>query len=378
VGTLALLSSCREPTQFRLVVTSTACSRLTSLHVGVDGLDGGASQSYRDGGPSCQGDAGTELGDIVLLPGPKSGSGPVTVRVQGTLLGGSCTRGSRLRCIEATRSVRFNGNRTLPIALEAECADVECTPEPITGRERTCVVVQTLSGIRVPRCVATDLCADGSCTVGEDAGTPVDAGATCPSPITQPVGPQSVVWDFDAEPLVPTVGTFPAVTPPPACRVTSGVTDSGLPGCGAFLRCGPLSKGFALAQSDLPATRGFSVGFYLRANTTDVDLLRFEDPAPTGLVGTLRIESRGLFEWSVVDKGNAANNTSFISAAVAPMRSWDRVEVHVDPDGGAFQIWTDAGGADLVPGAMAPLGARVLQLVAANADLDRLEIHSLP
>jgi hypothetical protein len=283
-------------------------------------------------------------------------------------------QGGAPRTIEARRSLRFSGSRTLPISLDPECANVDCNPDP-TAPPRTCVV-RSEGGVRRPACVAVDLCVDGDCTA-VDGGTPVqDAGATsCPSPLMETQGPATAVWDFESAPVRTSVGMFPDGQLPTGCTITDGIVERGVPLCGRFLRCVQANAGIVLSQAPVPTFPGFALGFYLRPAAKDVDLLRFQSADATGIDGALRIDATGFLSWLEVDK---AGGTSFEhTSTVALGNEWQRVEVHVDAQLGAVQIWTDTA-ADTLPGVPLPSDVARLIIVSGGADLDRLEARPLP
>ena len=159
--TLYLVSSCRDPTEITLEITSNACGSLkqTGIAVGPAGnVDPSTFSATQDG---CQRPG--YVGSIVVLPSGSSDDA-VGIEIVGGLgkPPGSCTHGDP-QCIVARRSLRYLPHTplTLPITLELSCAGVACD-DPST----TC-----LSGACVPSTINPDACLAGSCTI--DAG--VDA-----------------------------------------------------------------------------------------------------------------------------------------------------------------------------------------------------------
>ena len=167
VAALCLASSCRDPTEITLLITSNTCGTLTKTGIAVGTVGSLGGFSAVQAGCARSGYVGT----IVVL---SSGSLDDAVGIE--VVGGlgkdpsSCVRGDP-QCIVARRSLRYLPHTplTLPIALEVSCAGVACD-DPST----TCV-----SGACVPSTVDPNACINGGCTL--DGGV-VDAAPSDASP----------------------------------------------------------------------------------------------------------------------------------------------------------------------------------------------------
>lgn len=157
-STLYMLSSCRDPTEITLEVSSNTCGSLTRTGIAVGpvgNVDVSTFSAMQDG---CQRPG--YVGSIVVLPS-SSNDDAVGIEVVGGLGKDptTCTHADP-QCIVARRSLRYLPHTplTLPITLELSCAGVPCD-DPST----TC-----LSGACVPSTINPDACLAGNCTI--DAG----------------------------------------------------------------------------------------------------------------------------------------------------------------------------------------------------------------
>jgi hypothetical protein len=127
-GLVVFASSCLEPTQVKLVITTDICD-LTNVSIYLDDPTQPLATIPRKLG--CPHD----LGSLVFIP---SGNGTrFTVHVDGSRRGdGLCTTD----CVKASRSVSYvsHASLTLPVELESACVNISC-PVGKTCRRGKCV-----------------------------------------------------------------------------------------------------------------------------------------------------------------------------------------------------------------------------------------------
>jgi hypothetical protein len=171
-------SSCRDPTEIIVDVTSTSCSTLTetAITVGPSGVTSANGFTATQAG--CQ--TATDVGSLVVVP---SGSLDDAVGIE--VIGGlgkdpsKCSHADP-QCIVARRSLRYVPHTPLelPIALDATCAGVACDDPTTTCFRGSCVP-------------ATVVCADGTCSLGGplDGGTDAAFDAADAAEAAAPAAP---------------------------------------------------------------------------------------------------------------------------------------------------------------------------------------------
>lgn len=181
---VALVGSCAEPTQIRLVLRSDALGRPgPELQVFVaeagEVLDVPVVETS---GPWA---SASEIGDLVVVP---RADRRASVRVRAVLAvakrAGECSVAAPEGCIFARREFSFVEGRSVevPVALHAACVGVPCDEESTCNALGRCVSAR----------VDADACAGGACDVegegevpppgSEPPNVPADGGGPPPSP----------------------------------------------------------------------------------------------------------------------------------------------------------------------------------------------------
>jgi uncharacterized membrane protein YgcG len=182
-ATVAVVASCRAPTQARLLVTTPArCSETNGVAITAKAAPLVVEQAVDSGFVSAtataceQRGALGDYGDLVLAPGADTGA-VVVVAGYGATRAETCKPANKYKgCIVARRAFSYleHATITIPVSLEPDCVDVPC---------------DALSTCRKGRCVDSRVdCTESGCT-----------GASLPPPPgSADAGPESADSGSDA------------------------------------------------------------------------------------------------------------------------------------------------------------------------------------
>ncbi len=142
LGAIAIVASCRDPTEIRLVLTTdlASCPPIAaSKEPGTTTITIGPDFASLEGAPgataaTCAPSSPREIGDLVVVPSGDRGA-EIAIEIVAGLGREACavrTPGASLAgCVVARRRLRFVAHTPLllPIELRQDCAGVRCEPE---------------------------------------------------------------------------------------------------------------------------------------------------------------------------------------------------------------------------------------------------------
>lgn len=281
-------------------------------------------------------------------------------------------RGRRARCIEATRSLKFTGSREMTIALEPECADVDCNANrPAGAVERTCVV-KAVGNVRIPVCVQTD-CDGGMCEESEAGAADTGAPPVCEPTIRHGTGSLLGAWSFD-DPMTirPSVGNFPAPAVPDTCMV---VHAGGMPDCASHLECDNSTLATVLANG-VPDAGPFAIGFYFKTQSAG-DIVIAQLGAPGAWIGQAIVTVDGTLAWRTFHDFSLKPPTVVPTKLKVADGAWHRVELHVRP-GKGIVAWVDGTMEEVVNADLVDTMSTQFGIIADASAIDQVELMALP
>lgn len=233
-ATVAVVASCRAPTQARLLVTTPArCSETNGVAITAKAAPLVVEQAVDSGFVSAtataceQRGALGDYGDLVLAPGADTGA-VVVVAGYGATRAETCKPANKYKgCIVARRAFSYleHTTITIPVSLDPDCVDVPC---------------DALTTCKSGRCVDARVnCTESSCT-GESLPPPPGSDGGADAAIADATG------DTGASDARPDVDPGDGSTP--GDGGADGATGSGMEGR-CVLADGPACGGDAGATS---------------------------------------------------------------------------------------------------------------------------------
>ena len=178
-------SSCLEPTEITVQITSDACGSLTQTGIAMKLSADAPNDAFAATQDGCQGPG--VVGSIVLVPS-HSPDDLVAIEVVGGLGKDPATCAhADPKCIVARRSLRYVAHTplTLPVSLDDACAGVACDDPSTTCSGGTCVPIDVV-------------CASGTCTLDASVDATVDASADVT--VDAPINSVTVIASNQAAP----------------------------------------------------------------------------------------------------------------------------------------------------------------------------------